>query len=132
MLGLRAYFSEIRFHQLDFNPRAVNVGVVHLHKAVSVVIVCGEAGFSDAAFGYGLNLYARKRTHGCDDFAISISNLVFVLVDDKAIPCLPAFVAPLVTDGKSPFPSLPFFDGVLDIRKGLRQGFKLSFLTVII
>ena len=129
MLGLRAYFSEIRFHQHDFNPRSVDVGVVHLHKAVSVVIVCGEAGFSDAAFGYGLNLYARKRTHGCDDFAISISNLVFVLVDDAAGPGFPTLVAPVAADGEFPFPSLSFFDGVLDIRKGLRQGFKLSFLT---
>ena len=106
-------------YQHDFNPRSVNLGVVHLYKAVCVVIVCGEAVFSDAALGYGLNLYARKRTHGCDDFAISISNLVLVLVDDKAIPCFPAFVAPLAADGKSPFPSLPFCDGVLDIRKGL-------------
>ena len=129
MLGLRAYFSESRFHQLDFNSGAVDVGVVHLYKAVSVVIVCSEAGFSDAALGYGLNLYARKRTHGCDDFAISISNLVFVLVDDAAGPGFPTLVTPLATDGEFPLPSLSFFDGVLDIRKGLRQGFKLSFLT---
>ena len=112
--------SEIRFHQIHLQPRAINVGVVHLYKAEGVVEISGEAGFSDAAFGYGLHLHAGKRAHGRDDFAICISNLVFILVDDKAVPCFPTLITPSVADGKSPFPSLPFFDGVLDIRKGIK------------
>ena len=65
-------------YQFDFNPRAVNVGVVHLHKAVGVVVISCEAGFPDAAFGHGLHLHARKRAHGRDDFAICVFHVGLV------------------------------------------------------
>lgn len=117
----RHYFfqnsSKIRPHQVNLQPRPVDVGVVHFHKTVGVVIVCCEASGSDAALGHGHHLHARKRAHGRDHFAIRIGNFVSVLVDGATRPSLPSLVAPLTADGEPPSPSFTFFDRVLDIRK---------------
>lgn len=102
----RKYTSEVRLHQINQQPRPVNVGVVHFDKTVGVVVIGREVGLSDATFGHGLHLHARKRAHGRDDLAIRVGDLVFVLVDDAARPGFPALVTPLAADGEPPFPSI--------------------------
>lgn len=114
------FFSEllkIRPHQVNLQPRPVDVGVVHFHETVSVIIVRCETSGSDSAFGHCLHLHARKRAHGCDHLAIRVGNSVFVPVDDCARPCFPSHVPPMAADGEPPFPSFPFFDGVLNVRE---------------
>ena len=115
----RKYTSEVRSHQIDQQPRPVNVGVVHFDKTIGVVVIGCEVGLSDAALGHGLHLHTRKHAHGRDDLAIRVGDFVFVLVDDAARPGFPALVTSLAADGERPFPSLSFFDGILDIREGI-------------